>query len=67
MVGPLADDPLDQLGPDVPIGYDTTPGDLISVDKIVTVLQGIKNDDPGANVNYAQGCDTSARTASRPV
>ena len=24
VVGPLADDALDQLGPDVPIGYDTT-------------------------------------------
>ena len=28
VVGPLADDALDQLGPDVPIGYDTTPADL---------------------------------------
>ncbi|HEX4009751.1 MAG TPA: beta-glucosidase BglX [Solirubrobacteraceae bacterium] len=59
VVGPLADAPLDQLGPDVPIGYDTNTADLTSPtgDKIVTVLQGIKNDDPGANVTYAQGCD----------
>ncbi len=57
VVGPLANAPLDQLGPDVPIGYDTKPGDLTTTDKIVTVLQGIKNDDPGANVTYAQGCD----------
>ena len=27
VVGPLADDPLDQLGPDVPIGYDTSPSE----------------------------------------
>jgi beta-glucosidase len=59
VVGPLADAPLDQLGPDVPIGYDTNTADLTSPtgDKIVTVLQGIKNDDPGANVTYVQGCD----------
>jgi beta-glucosidase len=57
VVGPLADAPLDQLGPDVPIGYDTNPAHLTTTDKIVTVLQGIKNDDPGANVTYAQGCD----------
>jgi beta-glucosidase len=57
VVGPLADAPLDQLGPDVPGGYDTNPADLTTTDKIVTVLQGIKNDDPGANVTYAQGCD----------
>ncbi|HTX32861.1 MAG TPA: beta-glucosidase BglX [Solirubrobacteraceae bacterium] len=57
VVGPLANAPLDQLGPDVPIGYDTTPADLTTTDKIVTVLQGIKNDDPGATVTYAQGCD----------
>ena len=37
VVGPLADDALDQLGPDVPIGYDTTSADLKSTDKIVTV------------------------------
>jgi beta-glucosidase len=57
VVGPLANAPLDQLGPDVPIGYDTTPADLTTTDRIVTVLQGIKNDDPGATVSYAQGCD----------
>ena len=40
VVGPLADDALDQLGPDVPIGYDTTPADLKTTDKIVTVRTG---------------------------
>jgi beta-glucosidase len=64
VVGPLADDPLDQLGPDVPIGYDTSPGDLVSVDKIVSVLNGIKAAVPNANVSYAQGCDTSCTSTS---
>ena len=64
VIGPLADDPLDQLGPDVPIGYDTTPGDLVSVDKIVSVLNGIKAAVPDANVTYAQGCDTSCTSTS---
>ena len=41
VVGPLADDALDQLGPDVPIGYDTTGTDLKTKDKIVTVADGI--------------------------
>ena len=50
VVGPLGDDPLDQLGPDVPIGYDTTPADLKTTDKIVTVADGIKAADPGATV-----------------
>jgi beta-glucosidase len=58
VVGPLADDPLDQLGPDVPIGYDTTPSDLKKRDKIVSVLDGIKAAVPGATVNYAPGCTT---------
>ena len=53
VVGPLADDPLDQLGPDVPIGYDTTPADLKTNDKIVSVVDGIKNADPGATVTTA--------------
>ena len=52
VVGPLADDPCDQLGPDVPIGYSAT--DQASV---VSVLTGIKNAVPNATVNYAQGCD----------
>ena len=64
VVGPLADDPLDQLGPDVPIGYDTNPADLTSVDKIVPVVDGIKAAVPGANVTYAQGCDTSCTSTS---
>ena len=45
-MGPLADDALDQLGPDVPIGYDTTAADLKTSDKIVTVADGIKAADP---------------------
>jgi beta-glucosidase len=59
VVGPLADDALDQLGPDVPIGYDTTPADLKTTDKIVTTLDGIKAAAPNAHITYAQGCDTS--------
>jgi beta-glucosidase len=65
VVGPLADDALDQLGPDVPIGYDTNPSDFSSVDKIVTVRQGITNALPsGATVNYAPGCDTTCTDTS---
>jgi beta-glucosidase len=59
VVGPLADDPSDQLGPDVPIGYSAQ--DLTSV---VPVLQGIKTALPGATVNYAQGCDTSCTSTT---
>ncbi len=60
VVGPLADDAVNQLGPDVPIGYDTgqaavAPG---GADKIVTVKQGIQNALPHATVNYAPGCTT---------
>jgi beta-glucosidase len=58
VVGPLADDALDQLGPDVPIGYDTTTGDLKTTDKIVTVADGIKNADPSASVTTVPGCAT---------
>jgi beta-glucosidase len=50
VVGPLADDPLDQLGPDVPIGYDINQG------KVVPVLDGIKAAAPHAAVTYAPGC-----------
>jgi beta-glucosidase len=64
VVGPLADDPLDQLGPDVPIGYDTTPADFSSVDKIVPVLDGIKAAAPNASVTYTQGCDISTGCTS---
>jgi beta-glucosidase len=58
VVGPLADDAVDQLGPDVPIGYsestaDTGPG---GADQIVTVRQGIENAVGQSNVNYADGC-----------
>jgi beta-glucosidase len=58
VVGPLADDPADQLGPDVPIGYDLTPGDLKTKDDIVSVSDGIKNADPGATVSTEPGCTT---------
>ena len=54
VVGPLGDDPLDQLGPDVPIGYDTTPADLKTADKVVTVADGIKAADPGATVTMCR-------------
>ena len=58
VVGPLADDALDQLGPDVPIGYDTTAAGLGSTDKIVTVADGIKAAAPGATVTTVPGCPT---------
>ncbi len=58
VVGPLADDPSDQLGPDVPIGYDLNSSDLKTKDQIVSVLDGIKAADPSATVNYAPGCTT---------
>jgi beta-glucosidase len=58
VVGPLADNPVDQLGPDVPIGYDIFKGG------VVPVLDGIKKALPGANVTYAQGCDTSCTDTS---
>ncbi len=64
VVGPLADDPLDQLGPDVPIGYDTNPSDFSSVDKIVPVVDGIKAAAPNATVKYEQGCDTTCTDTS---
>ncbi|HTX09004.1 MAG TPA: beta-glucosidase BglX [Solirubrobacteraceae bacterium] len=58
VVGPLGDDPLDQIGDDVPIGYDTSAAALApgGSDKIVSVLDGIKAADPTATVNYADGC-----------
>ena len=58
VVGPLANDPADQLGPDVPIGYSIDQG------KVVSVLDGIKAAVPGATVNYAQGCDTSCTSTT---
>jgi beta-glucosidase len=65
VVGPLADDPADQLGPDVPIGYDLNAGNLKSKDGIVTVLDGIKAAAANpAGVTYAQGCDTSCTDTS---
>ena len=59
VVGPLASDPSDQLGPDVPIGYSAS--DLKSV---VPVLSGIKSALPGATVRYARGCATSCTSTS---
>jgi beta-glucosidase len=59
VVGPLADDASDQLGPDVPIGY--SPSDLTSV---VSVLNGIKAAVPHATVNYAQACDANCTSTS---
>jgi beta-glucosidase len=59
VVGPLADDPSDQLGPDVPIGYSAS--DLASV---VSVLAGIKAAVPHATVNYAPGCDAYCTSTS---
>jgi beta-glucosidase len=59
VVGPLADDPSDQLGPDVPIGYSAQ--DLTSV---TTVLNGIKAAVPHATVTYAQGCDTACTSTT---
>jgi beta-glucosidase len=59
VVGPLADNPSDQLGPDVPIGYPgTTQG------KVVSVLNGIKTAVPNATVTYAQGCDPNCTDTS---
>ena len=58
VVGPLANNPADQLGPDVPIGYSIDQG------KVVSVLDGIKAAVPGATVNYAQGCDTSCTSTT---
>jgi len=58
VVGPLADDPADQLGPDVPTGYDLNSADLKTKDKIVSVLDGIKKAAPSATVRYADGCTT---------
>ncbi len=51
VVGPLAEDPTDQLGPDQPIGYNVADG------KVVSVVAGIKAAVPHATVSYAPGCD----------
>jgi beta-glucosidase len=58
VVGPLADNASDQLGPDQPIGYDVTKG------KVVSVLNGIKGAAPNATVTYAQGCDPNCASGS---
>jgi beta-glucosidase len=59
VVGPLANDASDQLGPDVPIGYSSS--DLTSV---VPVLDGIKAAVPKATVTYSQGCDANCTSTS---
>ena len=51
VVGPLADDTSDQLGPDQPIGYDLAQG------KVVSVVDGIKAAAPNATVTTATRCD----------
>jgi len=57
VVGPLADDALNQLGPDVPIGYElSSSGAPTPADKVVTVKQGIQNAASNATINYASGC-----------
>jgi beta-glucosidase len=58
VVGPLASDPGDQLGPDVPIGYSLDQG------KVVSVLDGIKAAVPNTTVTYAQGCDAACTSDS---
>ena len=68
VVGPLANDAFDQLGPDVPIGYDTTPADLTTTRRRSSrSCRGSRTMTPGATVNYARDA-TSRRpqTASRP-
>jgi beta-glucosidase len=58
VVGPLADNASDQLGPDQPIGYDVTKG------KVVSVLGGIKAAVPNATVTTAPGCDPNCTSTS---
>src|ERR1700735_3489759 len=52
VVGPFGDDPLDQIGDDVPSGCDTSAAALASggSDKVVSVFDGIKAADSGGNV-----------------
>ena len=66
VVGPFGDDPLDQIGDDMPIGYDTSAPALApgGADKIVSVFHGIKAADPSANVTYTQGCDATCTDTS---
>ena len=58
VVGPLADNRRDQLGPDQPIGYSVDQG------KVVSVVDGIKAALPHATVAYAQGCDANCNSSS---
>ena len=59
VVGPLANDPSDQLGPDQPIGYDLALG------KVVSVVDGIKAAAPSATVTTAPGCDPNCTSDAR--
>jgi beta-glucosidase len=59
VVGPLADDAADQLGPNVPIGQND-----VAEAHTVTVLQGVKNAVPSATVSYAQGGDATCTSTS---
>jgi beta-glucosidase len=59
VVGPLANDAVDQLGPDVPIGQND-----VATAHTVTVLQGVRNALPAATVSYAQGCDAACTTTA---
>jgi beta-glucosidase len=59
VVGPLADDVVDQLGSNVPIGQND-----VAAAHTVTVLKGIKDAVPSATVTYAQGCDAECTTTS---
>ena len=54
--GPRGGGARDQLGPDVPIGYDANSADLKTTDKITTVADGIQAADPGATVTTVPGC-----------
>ena len=56
VVGPLADDALDQLGPDVPIGYDTRRADLQPrPTRSSRCCRGSRTLVRRDNVNYAPG------------
>jgi beta-glucosidase len=59
VVGPLADDAVDQLGSNVPIGQST-----VALAHTVSVLAGIKSALPKAAVTYVQGCDALCTSTS---
>jgi beta-glucosidase len=59
VIGPLADDAVDQLGSNVPIGQSD-----IALANTVTVRKGIQNALPKATIRYAQGCDAYCTSTS---